>query len=271
MMKAQGRWFRVYEEILDDPKVQKLEPSLFKMWVNVLALASRNDGVLPPMEDCVFAFRETEDTVSLAFIALEMAGLLKRKNGRISPNGWEKRQYKTETSTERVKRFREKMKRATETPSESETESETEKKEKTSSLRSSVKKKKPPEPLPAVNGSRETHGTRLPAGWTPDDDALQWAIDQGMPPDGVLVQLDQFRDYWTGAPGQRGRKSDWPATWRNWIRKALERNGTGPPIDRAEAVRDAVRRAAIEADRRDAAKQQPEFLLPVEKPDGKPH
>ena len=40
------RWFRMYEEILDDPKVQKLPDDLFKAWVNVLALSSRNGGKL---------------------------------------------------------------------------------------------------------------------------------------------------------------------------------------------------------------------------------
>ncbi|WP_259462527.1 hypothetical protein [Corynebacterium diphtheriae] len=29
-----------------------------------------------------------------------------------------------------------------------------------------------------------------------------------------------FVDYWRGVPGARGRKRDWNATWRNWIRKA---------------------------------------------------
>jgi hypothetical protein len=32
------------------------------------------------------------------------------------------------------------------------------------------------------------------------------------------VTFDRFRDYWTAQPGQRGRKVDWQATWRNWCR-----------------------------------------------------
>jgi hypothetical protein len=119
-----SRWFRMYDEILDDPKVQRLPPDLFKAWVNILALTSRNDGALPSMENCCFAFRETENSVSSAFHALEKVGLLKRKNGRLIPNGWEKRQYKSDTSTDRVKRFRDRFRNAAETPSESESESE---------------------------------------------------------------------------------------------------------------------------------------------------
>jgi hypothetical protein len=32
----------------------------------------------------------------------------------------------------------------------------------------------------------------------------------------------KFVDYWIAKPGQAGTKLDWPATWRNWIRKAAE-------------------------------------------------
>ncbi len=41
-------------------------------------------------------------------------------------------------------------------------------------------------------------------------------------------------DYWRSQPGQKGVKVDWRATWRNWMRTAMERapgggrvNGTG--------------------------------------------
>ena len=43
-----ARWFRFYNEALDDPKVQKLPPALFKSWVNLLCLTARHDGTLPP-------------------------------------------------------------------------------------------------------------------------------------------------------------------------------------------------------------------------------
>lgn len=32
----------------------------------------------------------------------------------------------------------------------------------------------------------------------------------------------RFVDYWRAQPGQRGVKTDWPATWRNWMRKAQD-------------------------------------------------
>lgn len=32
----------------------------------------------------------------------------------------------------------------------------------------------------------------------------------------------RFIDYWLSVPGARGRKLDWPATWRNWMRTAWD-------------------------------------------------
>jgi hypothetical protein len=37
---------------------------------------------------------------------------------------------------------------------------------------------------------------------------------------------EAFTDYWRSVPGQKGRKVDWPATWRNWMRKEHERRAS---------------------------------------------
>ena len=31
--------------------------------------------------------------------------------------------------------------------------------------------------------------------------------------------FEGFRDYWVAQPGQKGVKTDWTATWRNWVRR----------------------------------------------------
>lgn len=31
--------------------------------------------------------------------------------------------------------------------------------------------------------------------------------------------FESFKDYWIAIPGAKGTKQDWPATWRNWVRK----------------------------------------------------
>ena len=40
-------------------------------------------------------------------------------------------------------------------------------------------------------------------------------------------EFQKFRDYWVAQPGQKGRKCNWDATLRNWLRKASEMNNGG--------------------------------------------
>lgn len=51
-------------------------------------------------------------------------------------------------------------------------------------------------------------------------------------------EFDRFQDYWTAVPGQKGRKLDWLATWRNWIRRAVEQQGRQPGFVKAAAHRE---------------------------------
>ena len=71
-----SRWFRFYEGALDDPKVQRLPPPVFKGWVNLLCLASRDKGRLPSLSDIAFALRVTEHEADTLIQALLTAGLI---------------------------------------------------------------------------------------------------------------------------------------------------------------------------------------------------
>lgn len=135
-MTAQMPWFRFYEEVLDDPKVQKLAPEDFKTWVNVLCLASRHRGRLPALADIAFALRMEPHACSTVLSRLSDAGLLDTLQGGAhgshhAPHAWNKRQYKSDTSTERVQRFRKRSETVPETADGTppDTDSETEKKE----------------------------------------------------------------------------------------------------------------------------------------------
>jgi hypothetical protein len=37
------------------------------------------------------------------------------------------------------------------------------------------------------------------------------------------AETERFKDHFRAAPGQKGVKLDWLATWRNWMRTAAER------------------------------------------------
>lgn len=129
-------WFRFYDEALDDPKVQRLPGDLFKFWVNLLCLAKKHDGILPPVADVAFALRLTNQKAYSVLGELRKAGLIEDTNLGCQPHNWDKRQYKSDTSNERVARYRERKRNATgnvthpshetapETESESDTDSE---------------------------------------------------------------------------------------------------------------------------------------------------
>lgn len=99
------RWFRMYTDVLDDPKVQKLPPVLFKTWVNLLCLASRNDGHLPPPEDIAFALRMDESDCAGQVQELVQRGLLDAGEG-LAPHNWEARQFKSDKDTTAAERKR---------------------------------------------------------------------------------------------------------------------------------------------------------------------
>lgn len=67
--------------------------------------------------------------------------------------------------------------------------------------------------------SRAGTGTRLPEGWTPKPETVATIAREFPGLDSRREHL-AFVDYWTAAPGARGRKADWDATWRVWMRKA---------------------------------------------------
>ena len=101
----------------------------------MLCIASKNGGVLPGIEDMAFALRVSNDVCTSLIDELKTCGLIDGSK-RLVPHGWEKRQYKSDTSTDRVKRFRERSRNVTETVSETapdtdtETDTETDKNQK---------------------------------------------------------------------------------------------------------------------------------------------
>lgn len=103
-----SRWFRLYADLLDDPKVQRLPAPLFKTWINLLCLASRNDGLLPDVEDMAFALRMDADKLTIAIEDLTGRGLLD-KGEDLRPHNWDERQFKSDkdmTAAERQKQKR---------------------------------------------------------------------------------------------------------------------------------------------------------------------
>jgi uncharacterized protein YdaU (DUF1376 family) len=96
---------------------------------------------------------------------------------------------------------------------------------------------------------RADRGTRLPDEWSPSEDDRAFAGSLGV---AVEREAASFRDYWHSKPGADGRKTNWSATWRNWVRRSSERkqgNGTGSRTERNGFIVHAERLAREDTDR----------------------
>lgn len=202
-------WFRFYHEALDDPKVQKLTGDAFKFWVNCLCLAKRNEGKLPDLAAISFAFRMELIVVEKFMEIMHMAGLIDTKASWKEPHNWKKRQPKSDSSTERVKRHRKRRSNVSSTVTdtlENQIRTDTDTEQKRGDREAPVQKRRRPTPAPnALEISVEM---------------LAWAAQNRITVS-LALETERMLDYFrgTGKP-----KADWVATWRNWMLKAMEIN-----------------------------------------------
>lgn len=99
-----------------------------------------------------------------------------------------------------------------------------------------------PDPVPRDGASRRPRaqarerGTRLPDDFEVTAEMVAWAREHTPDVNG-RYETSKFIDYWRGKSGKDATKTDWPATWRNWMRKASERAG---PTERRPTTDDKV-------------------------------
>ena len=112
-----------------------------------------------------------------------------------------------------------------------------------------------PSPTPLTSSSLRSEevarASRLPADWQLPDSWREWATAE-RPDLDMQRAAAGFADYWHAKPGKDGRKTDWLATWRNWVR-----NERAPPQARASppAAKHAAAARAIYG-----APSNPEFI-----------
>ena len=206
-----GRWWRAYGRARHDPKLLKLSDRHFRWWFSLVCVASDNNGILPPCADLAVEFRVSSKVMTEALDALIAAGLFDHDETGIHPHNWNGLQYKSDVSNVRVKRYRERQcnvtRNVTVTPSETESDTEADTEQKIE-----------------VAPRRSPTGSRLPEDWQPSDEDRSFAA----PFVDVAATAAVFRDYWHGVAGAKGRKLDWPGTWRNWVRREAA-NARPPP------------------------------------------
>jgi hypothetical protein len=67
--------------------------------------------------------------------------------------------------------------------------------------------------------------TRIPENWELSAELQEWTFKEN-PRIDIKRVLDSFTDYWRSVPAAKGRKLDWDATWRNWVRRENGNSGT---------------------------------------------
>lgn len=75
-----SRWFRIYDEILDDPKVQGLDPATFKAWVNANCVAAKFPDSRISDRDMAWRLRLSDSEWKATKAELVAAGLIDEQN-----------------------------------------------------------------------------------------------------------------------------------------------------------------------------------------------
>jgi len=118
-----NKWFRFYSDAMRDPKVAKLSDKDFRLWIDLLCIASDNGGFIPPLDELKHILRRRLDHLKGGVDRLISAVLIDPLEYGYTPHHWKKFQYKSDISTNRVKKFRSKR-NVSETPPDSETDTE---------------------------------------------------------------------------------------------------------------------------------------------------
>ena len=97
-------WLRLYTDILESPKVQRLPAATFRVWVNLLCLYKRADEAMPSVSEIAFALRMPEPDLVDAIDELVCARLLDQAGDTWEPHNWGERQFPTSTDRSRLRR-----------------------------------------------------------------------------------------------------------------------------------------------------------------------
>jgi hypothetical protein len=116
-----SRWFRFYAEAMRNPKVMRLSDADYRLWTKMLCVASENDGVIPPVGDLKLILAVRLDHLEGGLNRLIRGLLITPLDRGYQPHNWDRFQYKSDTSNDRVTKHRAKC-NVTVTPPETETE-----------------------------------------------------------------------------------------------------------------------------------------------------
>ena len=255
-------WFRAYTKMVDDEKLRLLAFEDRWHFIAILCLKGQgvldeND----PLMMRKAAVKMGLDTRSLEEAARRLAevGLIDRDT--LQPHKWEALQQRSDTdptAADRKRRQRQREREEQQAANKANAEAQMaaadareeenvtvtdvsrvtghdvtrtdidKEKDKDSQLSiDTVEDDKPAEnATPAATPkAKDKRATRLPDDWVLPKSWGEWAMGEfpAMTADAVRKEAEVFADHWHAEGGQKARKLDWLATWRNWIRRHNER------------------------------------------------
>ena len=105
-VQLMSRWFRFYDDAMYNPKVACLDDSQFRLWIELLSIASRSNGKIPSQEVLKSVLKRRLDHLSRGLKGLVKVGLIDVLDDGFIPHDWDKHQYKSDTSNDRVAKYR---------------------------------------------------------------------------------------------------------------------------------------------------------------------
>lgn len=248
-------WFRTYTRMVDDDKLKLL--AFEDRWHFVALLCLKGEGLLDKGDTPALLMRKVAvklglDVRSLEEVARRLAEVGLIEQATLQPSKWATLQMRSDVDTTAADRKRRQRQRKKDADSEGEeggheqvtgesrvtgtdvtrtdtdTDTDIDKEETVNKLKAvgdADRDTSPPAPSSEASLSSKTAtGTRLPKDWKLPKGWGEWAIAEhaGLSEEEIRRQAAMFADHWHGKAGKDGRKADWGATWRNWIRRATE-------------------------------------------------
>lgn len=120
-------WIKLYHEMLDDPKVARLNDSTYRRFIECLLLAGEIDegGLLPPLEDMAWRLRLSETALTQDLSRLALGEMVELRQHDSEERWFVSKFAERQAPSSATKRMREYRKRKRKEPKEKETNKDT--------------------------------------------------------------------------------------------------------------------------------------------------
>lgn len=202
-------WFRLYSEAVDDEKLRLL--AFEDRWHFIALLCCKGMGILDGVDSITrrkIAVKMGLDLRELGEVSrrLSEVGLIDQDS--LQPTKWDDRQFRSDSSTQRVKEYRDRLKVVTNQPDND--------MKRECNVTVTVQDTDTDKDIDI-----KPRATRLPKDWKLTQEYIDAALAiRAIDANELQRVADEFRDYWIAVPNAKGVKLDWLATWRNWVRRA---------------------------------------------------